>query len=275
MSIMNKIKCHMMLVVIAVMALLLCACVANHNASFNGSKTGDEDHFEIDFEMLNATYTHELVMKEGESIEVSIEKESGEISVLIQQDSHDPVYKGDDVQDGDFNVVISEAGAYTLSVTGEKAKGHVVFTRQESTEDNDDKKGTDEIKEAEMLIGTEESGIHISTDQIAGPWHLDESALDIDLVNEKFPGAMEFGNGMEIKSDGKLSWYIGADGGTGTYTIEGDVINASFTGDMDGLSYSLKLQVQVEDTITSLVMEYKNFTFIWNYGEGETSEGND
>lgn len=37
---------------------------------------------------------------------------------------------------------------------------------------------------------------------------------DDAAVNETFPGAMEFGNSMEITGDGKISRYIGADGGT-------------------------------------------------------------
>lgn len=151
---MNIRKRYMIMAAIAVMSVVSVACGTNENAVFNGSKTGDENHFDIDFEILNTTYEHELVMEEGEGIEVSIQKESGEISVLIQQESHDPVYQGDDVQDGEFEVVISETGTYTVSVTGKKAKGHVIFTRQKKSD------STDNI-----------SKVHISANQIAGPWH--------------------------------------------------------------------------------------------------------
>lgn len=57
---------------------------------------------------------------------------------MIQQESHDLVCQGDDVQDGEFEVVISEAGTYTVSVTGKKAKGHVIFTRQKKSDSTDD-----------------------------------------------------------------------------------------------------------------------------------------
>lgn len=115
----------------------------------------------------------------------------------------------------------------------------------------------------------------VSGDQIVGPWHLDESATDLEALNEAFPGAMEFGNGMEIKSDGKTSWYIGADGGTGTYELSGDRISATFTGDLDGVSYDSVIKIEKTRDYYNLVMSYNDFTFTWNYGEGETGKGNE
>lgn len=99
------------------------------DATFDGSKTGDADRFDIEFEVLNTTYSHELVMSAGESIDVSVTSDSGKISISIAKGDEDPVYRGNDVVTSDFNVGIKEAGTYKVSVTGEKAKGHVVFTR--------------------------------------------------------------------------------------------------------------------------------------------------
>ena len=115
----------------------------------------------------------------------------------------------------------------------------------------------------------------VSVDQIVGQWHLDESATDLEALNEAFPGAMEFGNGMEIKSDGKISWYIGTDGGTGTYELSGDRISATFTGDLDGVSYDSVIKIEKTRDYYNLVMSYNDFTFTWNYGEGGTGKGND
>lgn len=62
---MNIRKRYMMIAAIAVMSVVSVACGTNENAVFNGSKTGAENHFDIDFEMLNAAYEHKLVMEEG------------------------------------------------------------------------------------------------------------------------------------------------------------------------------------------------------------------
>jgi len=56
---------------------VLCACTESKNSTFNGSKTGDSNHYDISFDILNTTYTHELSMKTGESILVHIEKKIG------------------------------------------------------------------------------------------------------------------------------------------------------------------------------------------------------
>ena len=53
-----------------VLGILLCAC--SGKAKFDGSKTGDSSRFDIDFEMLNTSYSHDLSMKAGEEIEVSL-----------------------------------------------------------------------------------------------------------------------------------------------------------------------------------------------------------
>ena len=257
-----KMKRNILTMAMAVMLLLgLCACGTNDNATFNGSKTGDAEHFDIDFEILNDTYTHNLVLKDGDSIAISIEKESGVISLLVQKESGDAVYRGDDVETGSFEVVISEDGTYTLSVTGEKAKGHVVFRRKEkAAEDSTENSNIEDTT-------TEDSASSVSVDQIIGPWHLDDSKTDMDAINEAFPGAMESGNSMEIRSDGKISWYIGSDGGVGTYELDGNWLEATVTSNVDGTVYKNRVEIQENGDGYILIMSYKDFIFTWKLGE--------
>ena len=54
----------------------------------------------------------------------------------------------------------------------------------------------------------------VTADDLVGSWHLAGDEKDNATAMEVIPGAMEFGSGMEITSDGHISWYIGADGGT-------------------------------------------------------------
>ena len=115
---------------VAMVALVfLCSC--GSDATFDGSKTGDANHFDIEFNALNTSYTHELDMNEGESIDVQIEAESGDISLSIQKENEEPIYRGNKVESANFKVGVESAGKYTLTVTGKKAKGHVVLTRAE------------------------------------------------------------------------------------------------------------------------------------------------
>ncbi len=108
--------------------LLLGGC--GSKPTFDGSKTGDADHYDIEFDVLNTTFTHELVMEAGESLEITVECTSGDIALLIQSGDNEPAYRGNKMDTTNFVVGINEAGTYTISVTGDNAKGHVVVTRK-------------------------------------------------------------------------------------------------------------------------------------------------
>lgn len=112
------------------LVFMLASCGSIDDASFSGSKTGDENHYDISFDILNTTFTHDLIMTQGESIRVHIAKKSGNITVKIQKGQDIPVYEGNGDVATDFSVTIPEGGTYTVSVTGKKAKGHVTFQRQ-------------------------------------------------------------------------------------------------------------------------------------------------
>ena len=118
------------MIIVLILGTVLSGC--REDSVFDGSKTGDDDHYDIDFEMLNTTYSHELDMKAGESIDVSVTSRSGKISIMIAKEKEEPIYRGSDMESSNFNVGIKEGGRYTVSVTGEKAKGHVVFLRREN-----------------------------------------------------------------------------------------------------------------------------------------------
>ncbi len=127
---MQKITKYILLCITVVMT---CAVLAGcyKEAEFSGSKTGDDDRFDIDFEVLNRSYSHEFDMKAGESIDVSITRKSGNISIEIKKEDADPIYRGNDLDTANFNVKVKEDGIYKVTVKGEKAKGHVVFERHE------------------------------------------------------------------------------------------------------------------------------------------------
>ena len=123
----NKKQRALIAVTVLITTMFLSACTKS--ATFNGSKTGDADHFDIDFEVLNASYSHELEMKEGEALDVMIEAESGTISLLIQKDDDTPIYRGTNLESARFLVGVDSEGTYTLTVTGKMAKGHVIISR--------------------------------------------------------------------------------------------------------------------------------------------------
>ena len=71
---------------------------------------------------------------------------------------------------------------------------------------------------------------------VTGPWQLDSEKNDLDAIAEAwelFPGYGEWGAAMEIRSDGEMNWYIGAESWQGTYTLEDRVLHAQLTSDLE------------------------------------------
>ena len=114
-------------VTVLIVSTLLCACA--QGAAFNGNMTRDKDHFDMTFEILNTSYSHDLEMKEGEALDVTVDVESGNLSLLIQKDDDKPIYQGNKIESAKFQVGIETEGTYTLTVTGRKARGHVIVNR--------------------------------------------------------------------------------------------------------------------------------------------------
>lgn len=165
---------------------------------------------------------------------------------------------GEDFSDCGSAVINSPqpGGVYTLVLNGEKATALTLSTAEEVVE----------ILPPALTAQTE-----LSVDSLVGPWHLVDDT-DLETLSEVFPGAAEFGSGMEIRSDGRISWYIGADGAMGTYVMEGNTLTADVTGELDGVAYRITLHQPEPE---KLVMTFKDTELVWMYGDGGSFRGED
>ena len=111
------------------MILVFTACGLCNKATFIGDEISDTDFYDIAFEQMNSTHSHNIDMDAGESIKVKIIRKSGKISVQIYNEDDQPVYRGDDVTDAEFEIHINEKETYRLRVSGKDVKGHVIFSR--------------------------------------------------------------------------------------------------------------------------------------------------
>lgn len=112
----------------------------------------------------------------------------------------------------------------------------------------------------------------ITAEDLVGPWHLAENENDA-AIYDAFPGAMEFGSMMELGSDGKISLYIGADGGSGTYTISGNVLHGKLTNSFDGSAMTMDLAAEWKDGQLLLTMTYRDLLLCWSQGVEDTGKG--
>ena len=165
---------------------------------------------------------------------------------------------GEDFSDCGSAVIKSPqpGDVYTLALNGEDVAALALSTEE---------------RDVEIIASVQTAQTNLSADSLVGPWHLAEDT-DLETLSEVFPGAAEFGSGMEIRSDGRISWYIGADGAIGTYIIEDNALTADVTGELDGETYRITLRQPEPE---KLIMTFKDTELVWTYGEGDSLRGKD
>lgn len=113
--------------------------------------------------------------------------------------------------------------------------------------------------------------------ELVGPWHLDGKKNDLAAFSDSldlFPGFGEWGASMEIRSNGQMSWYIGAEGWHGTYALANGVIHAQLTSDLEQTTQLWNFRIVTENETTMLKMDYENMTIYWSYGDQENVPAN-
>ena len=127
-----------------------------------------------------------------------------------------------------------------------------------------------ETEAAETTAATEEpASLNL---ELVGPWHLDQNKNDLASFTDSldlFPGYGEWGASMEIRGNGEMSWYIGAEGWYGTYNVEKNTLHAQLTSNLDQTTKDWDFRVTSENGTAGLEMEYKDMTIYWVYGDRE------
>ena len=109
---------------ILLFAVVLVAC----GTDFDGSRTGNDRQFVMEFTTLNTVDLQDLQLEAGESIHAKLVVDGGKLAVEIQKGDETPIFTGDGITASqEFQVDIDEGGIYTVMVTGEKAAGSVSF----------------------------------------------------------------------------------------------------------------------------------------------------
>lgn len=159
--------------------LSLSAC---GKTSFDGSRTGNDSQFVMEYKMFNTTDEQSLFLEAGDMIRAEVIVDSGKLAIKIQKDGDAPIYESDNTVDSEnFDIEIQESGIYKITVTGEKAKGSVSFKKAAS------EKGAQEEAEQELS----EKTIDLSDCKMA---LLLMNRLRWDMMER----IMEIQNGMEI-----------------------------------------------------------------------------
>lgn len=99
-------------------------------SSFDGSRTGNDSQFIMEYKIFNTTDGQSFLLESGDVIRAKVVVDHGSLSVKIQKDNDTPIYESDNIVTSEsFDVEIQESGTYKITVTGEKAKGSVSFEK--------------------------------------------------------------------------------------------------------------------------------------------------
>ena len=240
--------------IILVFCVLVTLAGCASTSTFDGSRVKNADSYQLDIKTMNCTDTHILELEQGDTLKIQLETENGNLSMKITAPDGTELYQGDGTVK-EFTVEAPMDGAYPIVVVGKKAKGSIHID-------------VERVPEAVEPEGTQESepepeAVILTADDLVDPWLLAEDEKDNSTAVEALPGAMEFGSSMEITSDGHISWYIGAEGGTGTYSLSGDILSADMTNDFDQSSMKLEFTAEKTDDGTFLYTEYKGLLLCW------------
>ena len=74
---------------------------------------------------------------------------------------------------------------------------------------------------------------------------------------------------MEIRSDGLMSWYIGAEGWHGNYVMDEKTLHAELGSDLEQIVLPWDFRIVTENETAMLEMDYEDMTIYWAYGDRE------
>lgn len=121
-------KATKIVILLIASAILLAGCEDSQSA-FSGSKTGNDQQFLVDCEILNSTVDSEMPLLEGDTVKTTINIKEGDVNIVVKNENGTVAYQGNDVENSEFIIGVQESGTYTFSVTGSKAEGSVHFVK--------------------------------------------------------------------------------------------------------------------------------------------------
>ena len=118
-------------IILIVCTLVFLISLTACGTKFDGSRTGNDSEFIMEYSVLNTTDAQDLTIEAGDTISAKIVVDKGSLSIKIQKKRKKPIYESNGIStSNEFDVEIDESGTYTVEVTGKKAKGSVSFIVQ-------------------------------------------------------------------------------------------------------------------------------------------------
>lgn len=131
------------------------------------------------------------------------------------------------------------------------------------------KESMEEIQMEKSDTDTESEEARQESIELVGLWHLDSGKNDLAALSDRFPGYAEWGASMELRSDGQMSWYIGAESWHGTYAADGETLHAELDSELEERTLPLDFHIAIENEAAILETDYEGMPLYWAYGAQE------
>ncbi|MBC5582174.1 hypothetical protein H8S23_11710 [Anaerofilum sp. BX8] len=117
---------------VLLLAVSLAAC---GEPDFDGSRLGNDSQLVMKYKVFNGTDSQQLKLEKGDLLEIQlVNSGEGVLRATVQKDEETPIFEQDDVSIDRTTLEIGESGVYTVTVTGERARGSVSFIKKEKAE---------------------------------------------------------------------------------------------------------------------------------------------
>ena len=120
---MNR-KSAVLIFLIAGMLLgMIALCVHSNQKMFIGNQVKSRNCYILEFEKMNQKDSHVLSACKDDVFTVNFRIDNGHADFIIAMDGKTPIYKGNDIESGVFDVIVPEGGEYRITINARHADG--------------------------------------------------------------------------------------------------------------------------------------------------------
>lgn len=101
--------------------------ILDNQSDFSGVRVRNPDCYTLQFTEMNEQDSHTLALRAGDRLSIDFAVDRGRVDLVIGIPSEKPIYRGDNINSGVFELTAPEDGEYRIDVTARHAAGFVTI----------------------------------------------------------------------------------------------------------------------------------------------------
>ena len=118
---------HLVTILFGMVTIYFC----NNRDVFIGTNTKTTDCYILQVEKMNNTDSHVLVLEKDDVLSVEYSIDKGNVDLVIGLEKEKPIYKGNDIEDEKFEVIVPRDGEYRITVKAKHAAGSITIIKNQ------------------------------------------------------------------------------------------------------------------------------------------------